>query len=222
MTRRETLGRVKVFQTLATVVRATIRAIARPLYRRRLREIPFWGLWEELPVIPINYQAFGRGSTRPFEWYFQGTTTAPVTTLDDLCAWLVGCVYVSDYSEFGTFDLWQHPTEFEDRRRGDCDDHALWAWRKLIELGLPAQLFSGTWMTSLNPTSNRHIWLVFRGADGVEYLVESIAKMPSQIIRPLESVRSAYIPFFSVDANFATKCYGGFVEHLRRSEGLSH
>ncbi len=32
---------------------------------------------------------------------------------------------------------------FRGKRRGDCKDHALWAWRKLNELGIAAELVCG-------------------------------------------------------------------------------
>jgi predicted transglutaminase-like cysteine proteinase len=33
----------------------------------------------------------------------------------------------------------EHPGAFERRRRGDCEDFALWAWRKLAEVGVDAE-----------------------------------------------------------------------------------
>src|SRR5690348_3236184 len=46
------------------------------------------------------------------------------------------CEYVRD--PVHERDFWQHPKTFEQLRKGDCEDHALWAWRKLTELGISA------------------------------------------------------------------------------------
>ena len=42
-------------------------------------------------------------------------------TLEDMEQWLRGCEYATDMEQFGKNDYWQHPAEFEKRRKGDCD-----------------------------------------------------------------------------------------------------
>lgn len=34
--------------------------------------------------------------------------------------------YASDYQEFAKFEYWQHPREFFQRKKGDCEDYAFW------------------------------------------------------------------------------------------------
>src|SRR5205085_10962073 len=75
----------------------------------------------------VPLRLFGTGSTREFRAYFEGESTVVVSSIADVCNWLLDCAYIADEEEFGVHDYWQHPAEFEARRRGACDDHALWA-----------------------------------------------------------------------------------------------
>ena len=73
-------------------------------------------------------------------------------------------------SLFNEIDLWQHPSSFEELRRGDCEDFALWAWRKLAELGIDAEFFVGRILSVEEPDVDRqHAWVVFRVGD-VQFL----------------------------------------------------
>ena len=87
--------------------------------------------------------AFGPGSHQPFARYFDGESSVGVTSIDDIVDWLGRCEYVSDAEQFHEQDVWQEPCAFERRRRGDCEDFALWAWRKLAEIGVDAEFFVG-------------------------------------------------------------------------------
>ena len=98
--------------------------------------------WERLPIrVPAS--AFGPGSQRPFAQYFEGASGVRVQSIDDIVAWLQTCEYVTDSELFQARDFWQHPGAFEGRRRGDCEDFALWAWRKLAEIGIDAEFCVG-------------------------------------------------------------------------------
>src|SRR5262245_59784941 len=100
--------------------------------------------WERIPSrIPAD--RFGLGSTRRFEWYFEGPSALAVQSVEDLCSWLSDCEYVTDAELFQERDFWQHPHTFELIRKGDCEDYALWAWRKLAEMGIDAELVIGRW-----------------------------------------------------------------------------
>lgn len=50
--------------------------------------------------------------------------------------------YVSDRELFGEDDVWQPPARVFERRVGDCEDYALFAWHVLRVHGIPAHLFS--------------------------------------------------------------------------------
>jgi hypothetical protein len=105
------------------------------------RRLPIDDAWERFDFdAPLH--VFGNGSRHDFAWYFQGDSSVHVSSIDDVQDWLLGCEYVSDPELFNEPDFWQHPRTFEQLRRGDCEDHALWAWRKLVELGHDAHLVS--------------------------------------------------------------------------------
>ena len=142
---------------------------------------------------------FGTGSTRDFHAYFEGERTVVASSIDDICNWLLDCLYIEDEERFGVPDYWQHPAEFEARRRGDCDDHALWAWRKLCEIGVSAELVSGRARTK-DGTLADHVWVQFP-QDGIEYVLEAVATSRSAMIRPVGDarVRADYVRHFAVD-----------------------
>src|SRR5262245_32721587 len=98
--------------------------------------------WDRVPMrVPAS--VFGGGSRRPFADYFEGESRVAVQTVDDIVDWLQGCQYISDAELFHERDYWQHPGAFEELRRGDCEDFALWTWRKLGEIGIDAEFYVG-------------------------------------------------------------------------------
>lgn len=172
--------------------------------------------WAVAPSFAINPGRLGPGSTRPFSWYFEGTSTVKAGNIDDVLQWLAGCTYTRDMDLFHEPDYWQHPTTFEQLRRGDCEDHALWAWRKLVELGVRADFYVGEWKP--DPTrSGHHAWVVFQ-RDNVDYLLEPVAKSGSLQVRPLEEVRSEYRPHYSVDASRRVQARAGLLLHWREED----
>jgi hypothetical protein len=191
-----------------------------------LREILFWILkpllWLLLKLVAvedpwerINYQVpvgkYGAGAKHDFGWYFEGESSVPVKSIDDVQAWLLECAYVHDEALFRERDHWQHPVTFESLRKGDCEDHAIWAWRKLVELGVDADLVCGRILRvdpapEANPSG--HAWIVFR-ADGATYLFETVAKERLEMVRALEEVRAIYRPEYGVDRHRKRFAFGG-------------
>ena len=162
----------------------------------------------------VPLQLLGSGCVRELSWFLEGETSVPIRSVADVCRWLRRCQYVHDEALFNERDFWQHPRTFEQIRRGDCEDHALWAWRKLRELGLPAEFMVGRWGGGDAGEGGMHAWVVFRESD-TDYLLESVAKTRADILRPLSSVRSRYAPHFSVDAELTIHMYGGFFQFLQ-------
>ena len=148
----------------------------------------------------IHHTSFSSGSIKKFQTYFEDESQVKVTTLTDICRWLQGCRYERDHDLFEKDDHWQHPLEFEQRRQGDCEDHALWAWRKLAELGIEAEFVVGKWH------EGGHAWVLFKQNDQT-YLLESTSKT-NRIVKPLQEVHAAYQPSFAVDQDFETYRYG--------------
>lgn len=147
--------------------------------------------------------AFGAGSTRSFSDYFRGVSRVAAASLDDVCSWLRGCECLSDEALFLQEDFWQHPLTFEQLRKGDCEDHALWAWRKLAELRIPARLTAGRWR------GTAHAWVLLESSHG-DQLFETTAKT-SPMIRPLDgTTRAEYCPALGVDHGFRTFVHAGY------------
>ena len=171
--------------------------------------------WERVSM-RVPAAVFGPGSQRPFAAYFEGESSVPVRSVDDIVAWLQGCEYVSDLEQFNQRDVWQHPGGFERLRRGDCEDFALWAWRKLAEVGIEAEFCVGRVVSADERGVDRqHAWVVYH-VDGTAFLFEPAAKTPSSIIRPLEEAMDQYVPHFAVNHRFDTNAFVGCADDSRR------
>jgi hypothetical protein len=165
--------------------------------------------WERVPYrVPIH--AFGAGNRHEFTWYLEGESRVEVASLDDVQDWLLGCEYVHDSEMFRESDFWQHPLTFERTRQGDCEDHALWAWRKLIELGTDVELVSGRTLRSDGSTGGGHVWLLLR-ENGLTFVLETTSKSKRGMVRPLAEVRDRYLPSFGVDRQGMRFAYNGYL-----------
>jgi len=160
--------------------------------------------------------AFGRGSRHDFAWYFDGESAVSVASIDAIQDWLLGCEYANDAALFHESDFWQHPCTFEELRRGDCEDHAIWAWRKLVELGIDADLVSGT---VLHDDGERggHVWVVLRDG-GATFVLECVAKSKALMLRPLAEVRAVYRPEFGVDRDRRPYVFNGALLAMRERD----
>ena len=153
--------------------------------------------------------AFGPGSRQDFALYFEGESSVLVRSIDDIVVWLLECEYVSDPDLFDKRDYWQHPSVFEQLRRGDCEDFALWTWRKLVEIGVEAEFHVGRVVCEAD-VDRQHAWVVYR-VDQTEFLFEPAARERTQMIRPLAEAMDRYIPHFAVDHQFGTSAFAGCV-----------
>ena len=144
----------------------------------------------------------------------------PVRSIDDIVAWLQTCEYVADLELFHERDVWQHPASFERLRRGDCEDFALWAWRKLGEIGIDAEFIVGRVVGDDSSEIDRqHAWVVYR-VDGTAYLFEPAERNPSRISRRLADAMHEYVPHFAVNHRFDTDTFVGCAaDSHRRSLG---
>lgn len=153
----------------------------------------------------ISHRQFGTGSDQPFSAYFSEESNVQVNSVRDIEEWLKGCRYVSDPEQFDKEDHWSHPVEFEVTRKGDCEDHALWAWRKLVELGISAEFVTGHHNVdgvdhAILPPVN-HAWVTF-WENGRLYLMETTSKL--DVKRPFASTMRTHQPRFSVNETFTT------------------
>ena len=157
----------------------------------------------------VPASVFGPGSQRPFAEYFEGESSVRVGSIDDIVAWLQTCEYVTDYELFHKRDLWLHPGTFEGLKRGDCEDFALWAWRKLAEIGIDAEFCVGRVICDDRPELDRqHAWVIYR-VNGRAFLFEPAATTSSRMIRPLEDAMGEYVPHFAVNHRFDTNAFVG-------------
>ena len=202
----------------ASLVRRFLGSLLRPLHRLLIRHVVVDDPWEPVTSFLVKPQIFGPGSLRMFPWYFEGESTVKVGTVDDVCRWLAECQYVPDEQLFNEADFWQHPRTFEHLRKGDCEDHALWAWRKLVELGHRAELFVGQWLGGASHGQAHHAWVVFE-RDGQSFLLEPVTKDGTPAVRPLGDVRTDYVPHFSVDSTFKMRSHAGYLLYLRDRDG---
>jgi hypothetical protein len=176
--------------------------------------------WERLPNAP-PLVAYGSGARLDFAKYLVGDSLVPVASLEDVQAWLLECRYEHDDVLFGETDFWQHPSTFERLRAGDCEDFAVWAWRKLVELGYDVDLVAG-WCVNEGDLDGRHAWLLVR-LEGSELLFEPAARARERMLRPLAEVRDQYIPQFGVDRSAKRFAFSGYLvgERLRLNEQAS-
>jgi hypothetical protein len=177
------------------LARALLRPL-RPLRRLLLRTISVRDPWERLELESPLW-AYGSGARLDFSEYLEGERTVTATSLDGVCSWLLGCAYESDQVLFHEPDFWQHPNTFERLRAGDCEDFAIWAWRKLVELEYDADLVLGYCLND-GALAGRHAWVLLRENE-VASLLEPVARERDRMVRPLSEVRDRYLPEFGVD-----------------------
>ena len=191
---------------------ALLAPFRRAAHHLRLRLFPVRDPWVRLP-----YEAplvmFGDGARHGFEWVFEGESDVAVGSFDDVVEWLAGCRYESDASLFRESDYWQHPRTFEQFRRGDCEDFALWAWRKMVELRIDAELVIGRRVPPGGENS-RHAWIVFRDGED-EFVFEPVVQERTAAVRNVSTVRAEYIPEFGVSHDRRRFYFAGYAYFLQ-------
>jgi hypothetical protein len=104
----------------------------------------------------------GRFLSQPLKTWFSDFT--------ELRNFLSNCKYVSDQEQFGEEDYWQPPEDFEQLKKGDCEDFALWTWRQLMHMNYPARFVLGT----AGRYGAGHAWIAFE-KDGRFFLLEPLS-----------------------------------------------
>ena len=195
------------------VIRRAFAWLVYPVWRLLVQIMPEGDPWERLTVAP-RLHMYGSGARLDFPKYLGGRSTVAVTSLEEIQNWLLACRYEHDEVLFGEPDFWQHPTTFEHLRAGDCEDFALWAWRKLIELGIDADIIAGYCLQD-GKLAGRHAWIVYR-ENGVEYLFEPAARAKECMIRPLADARQDYLPQFGADRSGRRFAFTGYMISQKR------
>jgi Bacterial transglutaminase-like cysteine proteinase BTLCP len=143
---------------------------------------------------------------RPMGLFLSQPVKVVCRDIDEIRAFLSTCRYVSDQEQFGVKDHWMAPEEFEQTRRGDCDDFALWTWRQLLGLGYNARFVVG----SAGRYGTGHAWVTF-GVGDKAFLVEALLARAGRKFPRLSILR--YRPIVSVEIS-GTRIR--FFEHSRR------
>lgn len=163
-------------------------------------------------IIPQAYDAEGRQVSQPFSRrktphptfpmgrYISQPVTIQCETISEIRGFLAGCEYVSDKELFGKDDYWQPPEEFEKRKKGDCEDFALWTWRQLLNLGYHARFIGGR----CGRYGEGHAWVEYF-QDGKWFLLEPQFRRAGDEMPRLSTLR--YEPKLSVSWDGATLRY---------------
>ena len=155
-------------------------------------------------VIPEAYQVSGKrifaptmrrhrafAPTFPMGRYVTQPLAVECKSLEEIRAFLKQCRYVPDQEQFDRKDYWMPPELFEQRKRGDCDDFALWTWRQLMALGYDARYVVGR----AGRYGDGHAWVTFTENERT-FLMEPMACWLGPKIPRLGTVR--YQPWLSV------------------------
>src|SRR5215471_14141488 len=129
--------------------------------------------------------------TFPMGTYVSQPLATKCNSVEEIRLFLGKCRYVSDQEQFNRPDYWMPPEEFEERKKGDCDDFALWTWRQLIAIGYDARFVCGFW----GRYGSAHAWVHFT-ENGRTFLVEATAARLCPKLPRLSTLR--YKPWLSV------------------------
>ncbi len=163
-------------------------------------------------VIPEAYDAVGKQVSQPFSRrkglhptfpmgrYISQPLSIQCSTMGDVRNFLSSCRYVSDQELFDKIDYWQPPEEFEKRKKGDCEDFALWTWRQLLSMGYDARFVGG----SAGRYGAGHAWVEYF-QDGKCFLLEPLCCRVGYTMPRLSTMR--YQPRISVSWDGKTLRY---------------
>ena len=147
-------------------------------------------IWGDDPRLRAYGSRPGRGLAKSFDHYLKAGT-APLFRWEQVRDFLLGCVYARDDAVHRRSDVWLHPEDFERARKGDCEDHALWAWVQLVRLDWDARFTVG-----LHHVGG-HAWVTLQRPEGT-VLLEATAKEEAGLLFPPAS-DAGYQPVWSVD-----------------------
>ncbi len=163
-------------------------------------------------IIPEAYDSAGHQVSNPFHRrkglqptfpmgrYVSQSLTVKCSTIDDLRQFLRTCEYVSDKELFDKDEYWQPPEEFEKRKKGDCEDFALWTWRQLLDMGYDARFVCGPH----GRYGIGHAWVEYF-QDGKCFLLEPLFRKIGDTMPRLKTLR--YRPKLSVSWDGKTLKY---------------
>lgn len=151
----------------------------------------------------------GPHPTFPMGRYVSQPLTVKCQTIREVRQFLAGCRYVSDKKLFDKEDYWQPPEEFEQRKKGDCEDFAFWTWRQLMDMGYDVRLVFGRH----GRYGTGHAWVEYFSDDKC-FLVEPLLCRVGDKFPRLNTLR--YTPKFSTSWDGKTLRYFAHKEESSR------
>lgn len=131
--------------------------------------------------------------TFPMGRFLSQPLTKQFNDIHELRRFLFSCKYESDEEQFGKRDYWLPPEEFENCRKGDCEDFALYTWRQLIEMEIKSRFVVG----ESGRYGSGHAWVTMQNNEK-NYIIEPLANAFKRLPR-ISMVR--YSPEISVEYN---------------------
>jgi len=122
--------------------------------------------------------------TFPMGLFVRSQLTEKCRSTKEIRKFLSKCKYVPDQEQFKREDYWMPPDEFEEKKRGDCEDFALWTWRQLMDLGFSCRFVAGY----SGKYGEGHAWLTAE-KDNKRYIVEPLACHVGERLPRLSLVR---------------------------------
>lgn len=162
--------------------------------------------WHRFDLEP-PLRAFGPGAHDDFPHYLSRSSRVQVHTPGDVARWLAACRYADDHSFLDDHDHWQHPCTFELLRCGDCEDFALWGWRKLLEARYTAEFIVGM-RHRRDGVTGRHAWVVFEDR-GERFVLDGVERPLGNVIRSMDEARTEYEPQVGVGADCRRFVFAG-------------
>ena len=183
------------------------RTLVWPMLCRFFPETAIGDAYDRMST-PVAHARHGAPQPGAFVDYLAGPSNIVVTSLSEIETFLRGCTYVTSPTRDANWTTLA--SHFEVERSGNCLDHSLWAWRKLRELGQPAELVVGVVDTNQVPLM-RHAWVVFQQQQQrvrIETIVKEAELPMVQQIRPQAD---EYWPEIGVSRDGEPFVYAGMV-----------
>jgi hypothetical protein len=151
---------------------------------------PFYNYEGKRTDDPNEIELIRRHSDYPMEFHLYDEINNYFKDIRLLQDFLKECEYISDEKHFNKKDFWMLAKNFENEKKGDCEDFSLYTWRQLLKMGYKARLVIGF----VSKKMNGHAWITAI-KDNKAYIVDpTLAKIP--LLTP--GLVSRYVPIYSI------------------------
>lgn len=193
------------------------RMLVWPMYCRLFPELAIDDAYEHMST-SVPRTRHGAPEQRTFADYLAGPSNVAVNTLGDIESFLRGCTYIT--SPARDSDWTKLASHFEMHRCGNCLDHSLWAWRKLRELGHPAEIVVGIVDPGEVPLV-RHAWIVFRHEEQRVRLETIVKEAELPMVQRIRPQVDEYWPEIGISRDGVPFGYAGMLRFSSAQTGFS-